>query len=198
MEDITENKIECETENQIENETENQIENKTENKRNIRRRKLVKLGIIITIIIAVYCYFDNRVDYDKLEYVQIKYVGTMVPTGGSYTLSKQQGKWFASYEEIEWLERSVSTTKAVSDAYADEIIKTLNKSKAHRWDKFNLKYEFRKSLQAIETDGVYYSFYMKFSDGRVINIREYNIYPEEYMTVYRKFESKWENNEMNN
>lgn len=176
---------------------ENEMQDETEKEINILRWLLVSAGIIIAIIIATYGYLNNRVNYDNLEEVRIRISGTMIPSGSEYALYKQHGKWIASYEKFEWLESFVFT-EVVNDAYANGIIKTLNKNKAHRWDKFNLKFELEKRLNGIATDGTYYSFYMRFSDGTEINIKEYNIYPEGYMTVYNKFKSKWNNSEKNN
>ena len=153
---------------------------------------LLIMGIIIIAGVIIFVFTKSQADYSKLTQVRIKVMGTMVPSGDEYTLSLKDGKWVASHNRIEWLEEN-TREKIVDDSFVNKIKGILNENTAHKWNSYNIKYELKKKIGRISTDGTNYSFYMSFSDGTIITVEEYNIYPDTYMSVLNAFKKEFEN-----
>ena len=162
-------------------------------KKEINILKLGLICIVALIIIAglsIFFFETEYTNYNELTEVRIKAMGTMLPDGDEYVLKLENGVWFASHNRIEWNEDNITET-VVDDDFAYEIIRILKENKAHKWNDFNIKYEIMKKTKANMTDGTNYYFCMCFSNGDMIKIEEYNIYPETYMTVFEEFEKQY-------
>lgn len=154
-------------------------------------RLFISMCLILVIGVIVFALTRERVDYESLVQVNIKVMGTMVPNGDEYMLTYEGGQWSASHNEIVWLDDNISEA-AVDAAFVDRIIEILEENKVHQWDNFSIKEEIEKQLGEIATDGINYSFYMLLADGTTVTVKEYNHYPETFMSVFNAFEEEFE------
>ena len=160
-------------------------------KKEINILRLFLLGVVIFAVIAsifTFTHLRKRVDYNKLTEVSISYANGMSMVYNSYTITQKDGQWIATQSFF----GEDDVCKVVDDTFATKIKDILEENKAHKWNDFNIKYEIKKALSTISTDGTDYYFHMYFSDGNTIKIEEYNLYPETYRTVFEGFEKLYE------
>lgn len=163
-------------------------------KKEVNVLQLGFICIFILTIAAVLCIFffkQSSVNYNELTEVRMKRMGTMLPSGEEYSLKLKNGAWVASHNQIEWEEDHITETTA-DDDFVYDIIKILEENNVHKWNDFHITYEIKKRLKPIATDGTNYYFYMCFSNGDTIEIEEYHLYPETYITVLEAFEKRYE------
>ena len=109
-----------------------------------------------------------------------------------YSLKRQNGEWVVSHRKISWFSE-VSKSETVDDKFANGIIRVLKRNKAHKMGSlsiFDLEYTVKKLSEWTSTDGTTYSFYMEFSDGRVVQFKEYDNCPGSYRTILHAFERR--------
>ena len=154
-------------------------------------RLLILLAVGFAVVVCIYFLFwGSRADYSKLTEVRIRQVGTLLPSGDEYSLEQKDGVWIASHNQIEQLADHITET-TVDENFVYELTEVLKKNRVHKWDDFNLKYEIKKLLTGVSTDGTNYYFYMCFSNGDTTTIKEYNIYPKTYKIVFEEFEKRY-------
>lgn len=164
-------------------------------KKEVNVFRLGIIGFVVLAVIAAICLIlltGNSPDYTELTEVRIRIMGTMMPSEDEYALVLKEGTWVASYNQNDWLEDNINEVP-VDEEFVSGIVKTLKENKAHKWDDFSIRYEIQKRVARLATDGTIYSFYMRFSDGSTVEIKEYNLYPENYMSVFESFEEQFQN-----
>ena len=146
------------------------------------------VGLII--ITCLFIFSNSRVDYGELTEVRVKHMGTMIPSGDEYILTLENGGWVAACNQIDWNKDNINKL-IVDDSFVSNIKEIFEENKAHKLDDFNVEFEIEKKLAPIQTDGVNFKFYMRFSDGSVTEMEEYAIYPEKYRRISNAFEEQY-------
>lgn len=149
---------------------------------------LLAVAAIIAVVIGIAM---KQQSCDELTEVRIEARGTMMYWRTEYALVQKDGVWIASYNDIDWGDEE-SGEKQVDDVFANRIKEILKENKAHKWDEFNIKYEIEKQIGTISTDGIYYGFTLRFSDGSVIEDTVYNAHPESFSSVMGAFKTEFD------
>ena len=160
-----------------------------EMKKEINILRLLLLGAAVLIAAAV-LILSRQADYDDMTEARISVIAPQTVSWEEYTLQQRDDQWIAA--GIDYFREDTADETVVDEAFVEGIRNVLEENKAHRWNRFHLKYEFRKMMGSIETDGPTYRFYLHFSDGRTVEIDQYNACPDTFWTVFSEFEKRYE------
>lgn len=166
-------------------------------KKEINLFRIILLAVLVVVAVIAFVTISKQTFYRNITEFTIYEMGTMSATGTKYSIKQEDGAWIASCTNTHF--SKINTRQMTIDDDSVKNIKTiLKENHVHRWNRFSLYTAINKLLGkpldkllgSIVTDGTYYGFYIELSNGRVIECKEYNAYPKNFLRVFHEIEAE--------